>query len=187
MSPAAYKVSQVPGAGVGLVASRDLLPGEFILTFFTISCYHIIVDHQIFNSLKLSFIRKSYLFRGADPLGQPEHLVSPDQMSSPVLAVLPNSPKPRLCLRPLWVSTLWTRLSRGRPAQVREIQPTEKTFTPFRFTKFPFTQDWMQSVWTGRLRGRDWRPQCGGRSLCCHSSFTVSDFFYCALDPRNLL
>ena len=128
MSPAAYKVSQVPGAGVGLVASRDLLPGEFILTFFTISCYHIIADHQIFNSLKLSFIRNSYLFRGADPFGQPEHLVSPDPMSSPVLAVLPNSPQPRLCLRPMRVPTLWTRLPRGGPAQVREMQPNQEDF-----------------------------------------------------------
>ena len=31
MSPG-YKVRQVPGAGVGLVASRDLVPGELILS-----------------------------------------------------------------------------------------------------------------------------------------------------------
>ena len=128
MSAAAYKVSQVPGAGVGLVASRDLLPGEFIIAFFTILCYHNILDHRIFNSLKLSFIRKSYLFRGADPLGQPEHLVSPDPMSSPVLAVLPNSPQPRLCLRPMRVPTLWTSLPRGGLAQVREMQPNQEDF-----------------------------------------------------------
>ena len=32
LPPAAYKVSQVAGAGVGLVASRDLVQGELILT-----------------------------------------------------------------------------------------------------------------------------------------------------------
>ena len=117
MSPAAYKVSQVPGAGVGLVASRNLLPGEFILTFFTILCYHIFVT-------KL----QSYSYRGADPLRQPEHLVSPDPMSSPVLAVFPNSPQPRLCLRPMRVPTLWTSLPRGGLAQVREMQPNQEDF-----------------------------------------------------------
>ena len=57
MSPAAYKVSQVPGAGVGLVASRDLLPGEFILTFVTTLHHHILVDLQIFKSLNQPFIK----------------------------------------------------------------------------------------------------------------------------------
>ena len=134
MSSVAYKVSQVPGAGVGLLASRDLLPGEFILAFSQYILKVISFHRRSFHYQILKSLNHNLLPRRADPLRHSGHLISPNPVSSAMLAVLKNSSQPRFCLRPLWIPTLWTWMPGGWPAQVEWIQSTKIFSEKFSFS-----------------------------------------------------